>query len=47
MQEIKELAQMILETAERSIRLEEETAEDFENIEMIAQKIIELTRPPL
>ena len=46
MQEIKELAQMILDTAERCLAQEEETAEDFENIEMTAQKIIKLTRPP-
>ena len=45
MEEIRQLAQMILDTAERSISLEEETAEDFENIEQTAQKIIELTRP--
>lgn len=46
MEEIRQLAQMILDTAERSISLEEETAEDFENIEQTAQKIIELSRPP-
>ena len=46
MQEIKELAQMILDTAERCISQEEETAEDFENIVQVAQKIIELAKPP-
>lgn len=46
MEEIRQLAQMILDTAERCLNQEEEKAEDFENIELIAKEIIEKTRPP-
>ena len=46
MEEIKELARQILETADLAIATEEETPETFDNIIATAEKIIELAKPP-
>jgi hypothetical protein len=46
MEEIKELARQILETADLAIMNEEETPETFDNIIATAEKIIELSKPP-
>lgn len=46
MEEIKELARQIQEIAENALLNEEETAENFEDIQNIAYAIIRLAEPP-
>lgn len=46
MEEIKELARQIIETADLALKNEEETPEMFDDIIITAEKIIELAKPP-